>query len=307
MYISKMSVEELRARIAKLDARFFSRSSMKASLSPSLLLNEIHRLKELLENLSLEHDDGLVQRPLDSVMDPITRLPLEISSMIFLQSVAPFPWASTDLALTICPGYFSGSAVPGPTPNLVEYFVDTRIGRLENSGEDVIHPKLRRLTFGKRGIPPAHGTRLLRRLSLPSLEVLSIATSSDVLLSFLGRLLELTLRIKRGAMDFVTLTECAPNLSRFEVWFPERLFVEDLFAALEFQSLLPVSTLWSTSIVIICLKMAMLFGRPSSGHLHPDARLPADDTWSVACFTAASTADSCRNSRTGDRWDASVH
>ncbi|KAJ6510620.1 hypothetical protein C8R45DRAFT_393244 [Mycena sanguinolenta] len=95
------------------------------------------------------------------------------------------------------------------TPNLVDYFVDIMIGRLENS---------------ERGIPPAHGTRLLRRLSLPSLEVLSIATSSDVLLSFLRRsgppLLELTLRIRRGAIDFVTLAECAPNLSRFESLLP---------------------------------------------------------------------------------------
>ncbi|KAK7028313.1 F-box domain-containing protein [Favolaschia claudopus] len=64
--------EELRTRLIELD-------------------NEIDAQKTVL--LNLEHEKCLVQRRLNAVLDPITRLPLEISSLIFmmLQPRDPFP------------------------------------------------------------------------------------------------------------------------------------------------------------------------------------------------------------------------
>ncbi|KAJ6510613.1 hypothetical protein C8R45DRAFT_1207509 [Mycena sanguinolenta] len=80
-----MSVQELRARIAKLDA-------------------EINIQRQLLQQL--ERDRSLAQRQLNGVLDPVARLPLEISSEIFLQSLAPFPMHGARyvpmLLLTVC-------------------------------------------------------------------------------------------------------------------------------------------------------------------------------------------------------------
>ncbi|KAF7361500.1 hypothetical protein MSAN_01183500 [Mycena sanguinolenta] len=59
-----MSVQELRARILKFDS-------------------EIERQMELLK--TLEQDKSIVQSQLNAVLDPVARLPLEISSEIFLQ------------------------------------------------------------------------------------------------------------------------------------------------------------------------------------------------------------------------------
>ncbi|KAJ7646039.1 hypothetical protein DFH06DRAFT_1300825 [Mycena polygramma] len=50
---------------------------------------EIDVQKELLKKL--EHDRSLVQRQLNAVVDPVARLPVEISSEIFLQSLPPVP------------------------------------------------------------------------------------------------------------------------------------------------------------------------------------------------------------------------
>ncbi|KAJ7453625.1 hypothetical protein B0H11DRAFT_1820304, partial [Mycena galericulata] len=66
-----MSVEELQARIAKISA-------------------DIELQKAVLKNL--EHSKILVQRQLNSVCDPIARLPLEISSEIFMQCLPPLPF-----------------------------------------------------------------------------------------------------------------------------------------------------------------------------------------------------------------------
>ncbi|KAJ7860529.1 hypothetical protein B0H13DRAFT_1639534, partial [Mycena leptocephala] len=63
-------VEELRARIAKLSA-------------------EIDLQKEIVRKL--ERDKNLVQRQLNAVLDPVARLPLEISSEIFLQCLPALP------------------------------------------------------------------------------------------------------------------------------------------------------------------------------------------------------------------------
>ncbi|KAJ6510679.1 hypothetical protein C8R45DRAFT_394367 [Mycena sanguinolenta] len=67
-----MSIEELRARIVKLDG-------------------EIELQKQLLKKL--EQEKSLAQGQLNAVLDPVARLPLEISSEILLQSLAPsFPY-----------------------------------------------------------------------------------------------------------------------------------------------------------------------------------------------------------------------
>ncbi|KAJ6510659.1 hypothetical protein C8R45DRAFT_1068621 [Mycena sanguinolenta] len=65
---SKMSVEELHAHIVRLDT-------------------EIDLQKELLKKL--EHDRSLVQRQLNAALDPVARLPVEISSEIFLYGTQP--------------------------------------------------------------------------------------------------------------------------------------------------------------------------------------------------------------------------
>jgi hypothetical protein len=65
-----MTIDELRARLVKLNTEI-----------------ELHR--EALK--SLEQDRSLVQRQMNAILDPVARLPLEISSEIFRQSLAPFP------------------------------------------------------------------------------------------------------------------------------------------------------------------------------------------------------------------------
>ncbi|KAJ6558198.1 hypothetical protein B0H19DRAFT_1235139 [Mycena capillaripes] len=63
-------IEELRARIVKLS-------------------EEINLQKELLRKL--ERDKSLVQRQLNVSLDPMARLPLEISSEILLECLPPLP------------------------------------------------------------------------------------------------------------------------------------------------------------------------------------------------------------------------
>ncbi|KAJ7853674.1 hypothetical protein B0H14DRAFT_780968 [Mycena olivaceomarginata] len=79
-----MSAQELRTRIDKLSI-------------------EIDLQKEILKKL--ERDRSLARRQLNAVVDPVARLPLEISSKIFLkslnQSVVPQP-AELVLLLKIC-------------------------------------------------------------------------------------------------------------------------------------------------------------------------------------------------------------
>jgi hypothetical protein len=88
--IQMPGVQELRARIDKLSA-------------------EIELQKELLKKL--EHDKSLVQRQLNAALDPVARLPLEISSEIFLQSLPTYPKPSPRvvpmLLLNICNAWTS--------------------------------------------------------------------------------------------------------------------------------------------------------------------------------------------------------
>ncbi|KAJ6477595.1 hypothetical protein C8R45DRAFT_833399, partial [Mycena sanguinolenta] len=79
-----MSVDELRARIVQLDS-------------------DIELQKKVLDKL--EKDRTLVKRQLNAALDPVTRLPLELSSEIFLQSLAPSPTGKQDVPtalLRIC-------------------------------------------------------------------------------------------------------------------------------------------------------------------------------------------------------------
>ncbi|KAJ6477568.1 hypothetical protein C8R45DRAFT_873039 [Mycena sanguinolenta] len=65
-----MSVQELRSRIVQLDS-------------------DIELQKKVLEKL--EKDRAVVKRQLNAALDPVARLPFEISSEIFLQSLPPSP------------------------------------------------------------------------------------------------------------------------------------------------------------------------------------------------------------------------
>ncbi|KAJ6477613.1 hypothetical protein C8R45DRAFT_363383 [Mycena sanguinolenta] len=91
----KMSVEQLRARIVELDS-------------------EIELQKKLLEKL--ETDKICVLHQLNAALDPVARLPREISSEIFLLSLAPSPTGEQDVPtalLRICNAW-SGIALSTP-------------------------------------------------------------------------------------------------------------------------------------------------------------------------------------------------
>ncbi|KAJ7302070.1 hypothetical protein DFH08DRAFT_723533, partial [Mycena albidolilacea] len=64
--------DELRARIVELDT-------------------EIRRQRDSEVLKDLECDRSLVRRQLNARIDPVARLPVEISSEIFIQSLPPFP------------------------------------------------------------------------------------------------------------------------------------------------------------------------------------------------------------------------
>ncbi|KAJ7757771.1 hypothetical protein DFH07DRAFT_919594 [Mycena maculata] len=70
-----MSVEELQATIEKI------------SVDIKKISADIERQKEVLNKL--ETSKSLIQRQLNAVLDPLARLPLEISSEIFIQCLPP--------------------------------------------------------------------------------------------------------------------------------------------------------------------------------------------------------------------------
>jgi hypothetical protein len=136
-------------------------------------------------------------------------------------------------------------------PNLIEcifQFMDPvdNIGATEAFAE-VVLPALRRLMFGGRiEEEPNSDDGILRHLSLPALETLSLLDiSGDELVCFLKRssppLQELVIRL--GTADIVQLVECfhfLPTLLRFEIWRPKASFVVEFLAVLaESPSLLP--------------------------------------------------------------------
>jgi len=116
------------------------------------------------------------------------------------------------------------------------------------TAEKLVIPTLRRLMFGDCGMKPESDDDILRCLSLPALESLSLSlrdvTGAD-LIAFLKRSLPPLRELVAGdSMSFVQLDEClrlVPTLARFEVWWLEATQdLEDLFSALaESPSLLP--------------------------------------------------------------------
>ncbi|KAJ7328937.1 hypothetical protein DFH08DRAFT_317868 [Mycena albidolilacea] len=119
-----MSAQELRARIDELSI-------------------EIDLQKEILKKL--ERDRSLARRQLNAVVDPVARLPLEISSKIFLkslnQSVVPQP-AELVLLLNICnswtnialstPDLWTSFRIDFPCPKGVVHALPFWFGRASN-------------------------------------------------------------------------------------------------------------------------------------------------------------------------------
>ncbi|KAJ7046798.1 hypothetical protein C8F04DRAFT_1061786 [Mycena alexandri] len=92
-----MSVKDIQTRIERLSA-------------------EIERQKDVLDQL--EHSRSAAQRQLNAIRDPVARLPLEISSEIFLQCLSfspkPSPRAAPMLLLNVCSAW-SNIALSTPT------------------------------------------------------------------------------------------------------------------------------------------------------------------------------------------------
>ncbi|KAJ7449988.1 hypothetical protein B0H11DRAFT_323287 [Mycena galericulata] len=135
-------------------------------------------------------------------------------------------------------------------PNLVECIfenvcpVSPRYGG--DNTQNTTLPSLRRLLFGPNVEDPDSDDSILRHLTLPRLEALSlsmIGVSDDNFLSFLKRSsppLRDFVVSGRGRSDFTLLAEClflVPTLARFELWYPNTTLAEDLFAALANPSL----------------------------------------------------------------------
>jgi len=142
-------------------------------------------------------------------------------------------------------------------PNLTEcLFHDMTLTEFDyDVTEKLVFPRLRRLMFGESGTCPYSEDYVLKHLSLPALETLSLSMDLisyqgrrlDDLVSFLKRssppLQELVLGFGCKELDFVGLAECLrliPTLMRLEAWRPRGRVAEQLFAALaESPSLLP--------------------------------------------------------------------
>ncbi|KAF7328815.1 hypothetical protein MVEN_02510400 [Mycena venus] len=120
-----MSVEELRARLDKLSSEIDFQESL------------VRKLKQ---------DRSIVQRQLNATLDPVTRLPLEISSEIFIQSLAPLPQPGahhvpmlllnicnswSDIALSI-PTLWAALHITSPCPKGLEELLPVWIKRARN-------------------------------------------------------------------------------------------------------------------------------------------------------------------------------
>ncbi|KAJ7860497.1 hypothetical protein B0H13DRAFT_1119480 [Mycena leptocephala] len=331
-----MSVQELRVRIDKLST-------------------EIVLQRELLRKL--EEDKSLIQRQLNSVLDPVARLPLEISSEIFLCCLPPRPeaaahhfpmlllkicnawtsialstpalWASIGLVFPCAEGFeegvsawlrracnrplsvslrgqLDGGVAPiirqhgerlkhleicdddehreyddeestidlmggisfGPLPLLetltmraFEYgreFSGTQILDLLRSapnlteascrnvnftymysvvpGEKLVLPALHRLIFGESAEGPDPDYGILRCLTLPALETLSVSLDNDGFFPFLKRssppLQELILAYGEYSFPFAECLRLVPTLARFTLLWPRAYLVAEFFAAL---------------------------------------------------------------------------
>ncbi|KAJ7509577.1 hypothetical protein B0H11DRAFT_2270001 [Mycena galericulata] len=139
-----MSVHELEARIEKLSA-------------------DIARQKEILTDL--EKSKSLVQRQLNAVRDPVARLPLELSSEIFVRCLPPFPepgvqhfpmlflnicntWA--DIALSI-PTLWAAIRIASPRAEEFPELLTTWLQRARNRPLSV---SLSDTSDDSQGVPP---------------------------------------------------------------------------------------------------------------------------------------------------------
>jgi hypothetical protein len=332
-----MSVQELRVRIDKLST-------------------EIVLQRELLRKL--EEDKSLIQRQLNSVLDPVARLPLEISSEIFLCCLPPRPeaaahhfpmlllkicnawtsialstpalWASIGLVFPCAEGFeegvsawlrracnrplsvslrgqLDGGVAPlirqhgerlkhleicddeeyeydgeqptinlmggttfGPLPLLetltiralgdgrARDFSGTQILDLLRSapnlteaifgnvnftymynvvpGEKLVLPALRRLIFEESAEGPDPDYGILRRLTLPALETLSVSRADDGFFPFLKHssppLQELILTYGESGVPIAECLRLVPTLTRFTLLWPRAHLVAESFAAL---------------------------------------------------------------------------
>ncbi|KAJ6558230.1 hypothetical protein B0H19DRAFT_1261760 [Mycena capillaripes] len=133
-------------------------------------------------------------------------------------------------------------------PHLIEcVFEGMRVTSDLETIEKLVHPALRRLMFGEYGKCPRGNDNLLRCLSLPQLETLSLSmrpVSGAILLSFLKRSSPplRTLVLRPGRLDFSQLHQClclVPTLIRFELWYPGSRLLKELFAAFADSPILP--------------------------------------------------------------------
>ncbi|KAJ7825546.1 hypothetical protein B0H14DRAFT_3468439 [Mycena olivaceomarginata] len=220
-----MSIRELRVRIDELS-------------------REIDLQKELMTKL--EKDKSLVQHRLNAVVDPVARLPLEISSQIFLHILDPSPvpkpadlhQESDDYGNTVKVNLFNGTT-PGPLPLLETLTVvnSTLAPKIDNCSFHnchglgattvqvqlrVVMSTLRRLMFGHRGKYPDGDANSLDHFSHPSLEARSVSiTGGD------------KPRLYHQCLHLI------PSLARFEIWSSDAPVVANLFAALAGSPSLP--------------------------------------------------------------------
>ncbi|KAJ6481811.1 hypothetical protein C8R45DRAFT_312650 [Mycena sanguinolenta] len=126
-------------------------------------------------------------------------------------------------------------------PNLTELALCHWIGR-DVVDDEVVLPKLRRLTFGDQDACPTYDDAILTQLTLPALEALFLPVKDGLghnLLSFLRRssppLRKLVLGRGLHSADTAILVDClrlVPNLRLLELWRSGSDLWEALFAAL---------------------------------------------------------------------------
>ncbi|KAF7328734.1 hypothetical protein MVEN_02502000 [Mycena venus] len=146
----------------------------------------------------------------------------------------------------------SGRAFSGPqiiellrlTSNLVECMFThvNNVRRIDVRAEKLVLPTLRRLMFGRNEVYPDSNDGILKCLSLPALEALSVSfcnLTTDDLFSFLEKssppLQELITGRGLASNPFIKLHRCldlVPTITRFEFWWPTFSIVQDLVVAL---------------------------------------------------------------------------
>ncbi|KAJ7512415.1 hypothetical protein B0H11DRAFT_1951130, partial [Mycena galericulata] len=179
--------------------------------------------------------------------------PLPLLESLTLRHV---PYKGGDL------GYYWGGpqllTLLGLAPNLIECtFNGARaIDDLHNVREMQVLPTLRRLKFAEEEHGICSDDEILKYLTVPSLEALSLSmrsVSGDDLLSFFTRssppLRELVVASRFSEEKLARLDEClhlVPTLTHFDLWCPSTRAIGELFATLaQSPSLLPNLCSWT--------------------------------------------------------------